>query len=202
MIYGLGPRARRVYAALHDRIVRGDLAPGARLPAHRELAAEFGVAPMTVRQVLSHLEERGFVSREVGRGTFVRQPTLASILIVEGTPSMGAFLAEYVGRAGYRAITASCVADALDTLANEPTIVLVLSDLRLPTPAEGARLIEAIRRRWPRVPVAAMVAELDDVAGLFGAAEWPLLVLPKPIGLGLLDELLRLVAGRSAAAMD
>ncbi len=202
MIYGLGPRARRVYAALHDRIVRGDLAPGARLPAHRELAAEFGVAPMTVRQVLSHLEERGLVSREVGRGTFVRQPTLASILIVEGTPSMGAFLAEYVGRAGYRAITASCVADALDTLANDPTIVLILCDVRVPTPAEGVRLIAAVRRRWPGVPVAAMVTELDDLAGLFGTAEWPLLVLPKPVTMGLLDELLRLVAGRSTASRD
>jgi DNA-binding NtrC family response regulator len=131
----------------------------------------------------------------------VRRPTPASILIVEPTAAMGAFLADYIGRAGYRAITASRVADALDALANDPTIVLVLSDLRVPTPAEGVRLIEAMRRRWPGVPVAAMIAELDDLAGLFGAAEWPLLVLPKPIGLGLLDELLRLIAGRSAASM-
>ncbi len=202
MIYGLGPRARRVYAALHDRIVRGGLAPGTRLPSHRELATEFGVAPLTVRQVLSHLEERGLVSREVGRGTFVRQPTLVSILIVDGTPSMGAFLADYVGRAGYHAITASCVADAFETLANDPAIVLILCDLRVPTPAEGVRLIEAVRRRWPDVPAAAMITELDDLAGLFGAAEWPLLVLPKPISLGLLDELLRLIASRSVAAPD
>jgi methanogenic corrinoid protein MtbC1 len=69
----LGPRSRHIYDALRAGIVRGDLAPGSQLPPHLRLAADFGVAPMTVRQVLARLEAEGLVSRQLGRGTFVRQ---------------------------------------------------------------------------------------------------------------------------------
>src|SRR3954469_6626697 len=98
MIYGLGPRAQRVFTVLRDRISRGDWEPGTRLPSHRELAVEFGVAPLTMRQVLAQLEEQGLVSRQVGRGTFVRKTSLPSVLIVEHDATMGAFLADYIGQ--------------------------------------------------------------------------------------------------------
>src|SRR5919206_4703985 len=112
MIYRLGPRARRVYLALRDRIARGELAPGSRLPSHRELAVEFGVAPLTVRQVLSHLEEQGLVSRQSGRGTFVLQVHRQAVLLLTEIPSLAALLTEHLGQAGYRSVTASDVADA------------------------------------------------------------------------------------------
>jgi len=198
MIYGLGPRARRVYAALRDRITRGDWPPGTRLPSHRDLAVEFGVAPLTVRQVLGQLEEQGLVSRQVGRGTFVRAADREAILVVEADAQLAAFLAEYVRRAGFRAVTAAGPSEAVASLADDPTIVLVLSDVRLPTPGEGVELIRALRRRWPQLPVAAIVSALDDLAELFGTAEWPLHVVPTPITLGLLDELLRLAVRRPA----
>lgn len=73
----LGPRSRRVYDALRSRILHGDLPPGSQLPPHLRLAVEFDVAPMTVRQVLGRLEDEGLVSRELGRGTFVRQHAAA-----------------------------------------------------------------------------------------------------------------------------
>jgi DNA-binding GntR family transcriptional regulator len=59
MIHDMGPRALRVHAALRDRITRGAWTPGTRLPSHRELAVEFGVAAMTLRQVLARLEDEG-----------------------------------------------------------------------------------------------------------------------------------------------
>jgi DNA-binding FadR family transcriptional regulator len=46
--------------------------PGARLPTERELARSLGVTRAAVRQALSYLEADGRVSREVGRGTFLR----------------------------------------------------------------------------------------------------------------------------------
>lgn len=49
-------------------------APGGRLPTERSLAAEFGVTRTMVRHALSLLEAQGRVSREVGRGTFLRLP--------------------------------------------------------------------------------------------------------------------------------
>lgn len=47
-------------------------APGGRLPNERSLAAEFGVTRTVVRHALSLLEAQGRISREVGRGTFLR----------------------------------------------------------------------------------------------------------------------------------
>lgn len=53
------------------RIAAGDLAPGARLPAERDLAAEYGVAYDTIRRATALLRDRGLILTIVGRGTFV-----------------------------------------------------------------------------------------------------------------------------------
>src|SRR3954463_16741563 len=113
MIYGLGPRAQRVFTVLRDRISRGDWEPGVRLPSHRELAVGFGVAPLTMRQVLAQLQEQGLVSRQVGRGTFVREASVPSVVIVEDDATMGAFLADYIRRSGYRSLLAGDLEEAL-----------------------------------------------------------------------------------------
>lgn len=55
-----------------DRCTGGGLAPGARLPTERSLAAELGVSRTAVRNALGLLEATGRISREVGRGTFLR----------------------------------------------------------------------------------------------------------------------------------
>ncbi|WP_327287696.1 aminotransferase-like domain-containing protein [Streptomyces sp. NBC_01198] len=50
----------------------GRLASGVRLPTHRALAAREGIAVVTATRVYAELEAMGLVSREQGRGTFVR----------------------------------------------------------------------------------------------------------------------------------
>jgi len=65
------PLYAQVSEILIQRILNGDWAPGASLPAEPELCAEFGVARGTLRQALSRLETMGYVRRERGRGTFV-----------------------------------------------------------------------------------------------------------------------------------
>jgi len=57
-------------AALIDA---GELAPGARLPATRALAADAGINHLTAVRVYRRLAELGYVTAAVGRGTFVRQ---------------------------------------------------------------------------------------------------------------------------------
>ncbi len=44
---------------------------GARLPAERDLAAEYGVAYDTIRRATALLRERGLIQTVHGRGTFV-----------------------------------------------------------------------------------------------------------------------------------
>jgi len=56
----------------------GDLAPGAKLPPTRALAAEAGINHLTAARVYRRLAEEGYVTASVGRGTFVRALTPAA----------------------------------------------------------------------------------------------------------------------------
>ena len=66
----------QIVAEVEQAIADGDLAPGDRLPAERELAAAHGVSRMTVRQALQTLQARGLLRRAIGRngGSFVARP--------------------------------------------------------------------------------------------------------------------------------
>jgi DNA-binding transcriptional MocR family regulator len=66
------PRYKALVDALASDIRAGRLAAGARLPTHRALAAAEGGAVVTATRVYAELEAIGLVSREQGRGTFVR----------------------------------------------------------------------------------------------------------------------------------
>jgi DNA-binding transcriptional regulator YhcF (GntR family) len=57
---------------LRQAIARGDLKPSTRMKSSRELAAEYGVAAMTVHQAIRVLRDEGLVDSYQGRGVFVR----------------------------------------------------------------------------------------------------------------------------------
>jgi CheY-like chemotaxis protein len=204
VIYNLGPRARRVYDTLRARIVGGELSPGDQLPSYVTLATQFGVAPLTVRQVLARLEEEGLVSREQGRGTYVRAPARPAVLIVDDESPVRQILTGFVEHGGFRAIAAGGPDEALAVLEAEPNIALVLSDVRMPTAVMGIEFIRTARRRWPEIPLAAVTAFPTDLDGLLGTAEWPILVLTKPVRLAQIQEVLRLLppSTRSAPPMS
>lgn len=69
--------SRPVYKSLQNEIIhaidRGDLQPGARLPTHRDLAYGLNVSVQTVTRAYEALRDLGYLSGEVGRGTFVRE---------------------------------------------------------------------------------------------------------------------------------
>jgi GntR family uxuAB operon transcriptional repressor len=48
------------------------MGPGARLPTERQLATDLGATRTSIRRALAVLEAEGHISREVGRGTFLR----------------------------------------------------------------------------------------------------------------------------------
>lgn len=66
------------YEALADRIrlliLDGRIAPGTRLPAERDLAAQLGVSRTTVTAAYADLRERDFLSSLRGSGSVARQP--------------------------------------------------------------------------------------------------------------------------------
>ncbi|MFD5747360.1 GntR family transcriptional regulator [Streptomyces sp. NPDC127033] len=65
------PRYQVIYDDLVLQIRSGTLAPAARLPSETDLARQYGVSRMTVRQALDLLDSDRFVVRRQGSGTFV-----------------------------------------------------------------------------------------------------------------------------------
>lgn len=72
------PKYKGVVDLLAAQIRAGRWPAGHRLPTHRRLAADEGIAIVTASRVYSELEAMGLVSSEQGRGTFVRDLAAAS----------------------------------------------------------------------------------------------------------------------------
>src|SRR5260370_40711164 len=66
------PLYLQLAAAMRQRIHRGNLPPGSKIPSLGDLQAEFGVARVTVRQAMDRLEREGLISRHKGKGTVVK----------------------------------------------------------------------------------------------------------------------------------
>ncbi len=69
------PLYRQVYLQLRDRIQRGALLPGQRIPSSRELAQDLGLARNTIEGALGHLVAEGWIIRRVGAGSVVAART-------------------------------------------------------------------------------------------------------------------------------
>jgi GntR family transcriptional regulator len=65
------PYYYQIMNLLRQKIERGELAPGEKLPKELDLAKTFGVSRVTLRQALSILEADGLLTRERGQGTFI-----------------------------------------------------------------------------------------------------------------------------------
>jgi DNA-binding FadR family transcriptional regulator len=82
----------QIVRRLGEAIGAGVLAPGERLPSELELAAQLGVAPMTLRQALQILRDAGFVETRRGRtgGSFVRDDPPAALVLAGAPPTRSA----------------------------------------------------------------------------------------------------------------
>jgi DNA-binding GntR family transcriptional regulator len=56
---------------LRREIAAGEFTPGQKLPSGRELARQYGVAPMTINHAMAVLRDEGIVISYQGRGVFV-----------------------------------------------------------------------------------------------------------------------------------
>ena len=65
------PLYRWLYDELRSAILSGHLRPGARLPATRDLAAQYGLSRPTIVSAFEQLRLEGYVEGKVGSGTYV-----------------------------------------------------------------------------------------------------------------------------------
>jgi DNA-binding transcriptional MocR family regulator len=88
-----GTRGQQLAARVAERIRRGALAPGARLPSVREGARLHGVSPSTVVSAYDQLQAQGLVEARRQRGFYVREPQAAARGAPAAAPRTGAQLA-------------------------------------------------------------------------------------------------------------
>lgn len=175
-----GPAYSRIATEIISRIEANNRAPGYRLPSERELAEEFGVARMTVRQALDQLQLDGLIGRKRGRsgGSFV----LGNRPVVELTHERG-FLTQLRAR-GHAVDSEMLIAEELSSS------TLVASKLGLSTGDPVIRIARLIR--VDRTPILIEdsylpanlvpgILELDLSRPLYGLldAEWSLAPLRK-----------------------
>jgi GntR family transcriptional regulator len=195
----LGPRSWPVYVALRSRILNGEFSSGQKLPIHTALAAEYGISPMTMRQVIARLEAEGLVQLRPGLGTYVAKLGPPAVLVVDDEEFMRTLLRRHIAPHGYRVVEAAGPAEGLAALESDSAIGLILSDVRMPTTAAGIQFISQVRRRWPQIPLAAVTGYADDLLELDGSPDCPVLIVRKPFRAHQLEEVLRLAFASRAA---
>lgn len=72
LIMPTAPTHQRIADDIRDRIERGELAPGERLPSQRELAEAWHCSLQPVIAALRRLETEGWIESRQGVGAFVR----------------------------------------------------------------------------------------------------------------------------------
>jgi DNA-binding FadR family transcriptional regulator len=87
-------RGLRLAELILSESQRAGQGPGSRLPTERQLATELGVTRSSVRHALAMLEAQGRISREVGRGTFLRELRTTNAPAAQGPSTDGAAAAD------------------------------------------------------------------------------------------------------------
>lgn len=65
------PLYQQIKDQIKDAILKEELVEGDPLPSIRAFANDLSVSVLTIRRVYEDLEEEGFVTSQVGKGTFV-----------------------------------------------------------------------------------------------------------------------------------
>ena len=128
---GRAPVYRQVERELLRRIREGELVPGARLPTEPELAADWGVNRLTIRQAIGELARAGHVVVRQGSGTYVAE----SRRVVElALPSMPSTDADAGSTASIAEFVRQDQTESLEAITDRDTSVLAAEALALPGP--------------------------------------------------------------------
>ena len=94
-----GPRYLAFVAALEADIVSGRVKPGARLLPQRDMAIRLALSVGTISKAYAEAEQRGLISGEVGRGTFVQKRRLEARILgpSEATINLALNVPPYTG---------------------------------------------------------------------------------------------------------
>ena len=165
-------------------------------PLSAAVLAEAGAAPTASLAIVAEgqlsvaalealiLRDSTYAVIHRARGTGPVHDALATfkpaVLVVEDEDNHRMALRIHVEREGYKVLEARNPSEGLKTLENGNEVSMIFSDVRMPDPENGIEFIRTVRRRWPDLPLAAVTAYPDDLAGLHGTPDCPVLILAKP----------------------
>lgn len=172
----------RVEAVTHrlvDAITLGLLADAEQLPSETELATQFGVSTVTIREALVSLREQGLVETRRGRtgGSFVRAPAARNVIPWQARLKMVTLSDIRDVGDHYLAIAGAAARLAAERSSPEDIVRLDLAteDLRAATGAEASR---AERHFHLEVAAAAQSPRLTHQEVLLQSERGALLWLP------------------------
>jgi len=168
----------QAYAAVLDRVNEQRLTGATRLPPERELSADIGVSLVTVRRVLDRMAKQGLVSRQHGRGTFVRPRKSVSVIEAVFVGPSHALFDPYTAPIMRGIADQIRLADGFDLRVNHVPVTTseglgarLLKDVRVGE-ADGFLIVWPIRLRDCNA-LAASHVPFVTVQADFGRDDWP-----------------------------
>lgn len=163
------PIYRRLADAIAERIARGELAVGDRLPPHREIARALRINVTTVTRAFSILQQRGLVEARRGRGTLVAAPGS----LVESRRGRGTLVAAPDGNEGGFKSAPSDESGLIDLSVNRPATTAYLDALAtlLPRLPKDRRYTAAQDYHPPEGPLWARAAVAEWLAPIAGGGD-------------------------------
>jgi DNA-binding transcriptional regulator YhcF (GntR family) len=111
------PVGRQLYGLLSYCLAFGEVAHGARLKPVRQMAADLGIAPMTVSQVYKQLREAGLIEMRPGLGVFAAKPSRPKALDVAPASALRADIDELIDKAERLGVAAPALASMISAQA-------------------------------------------------------------------------------------
>jgi DNA-binding transcriptional regulator YhcF (GntR family) len=204
----------RIAAEIRDRITRGELRPGDRVPSTRQITRKWGVAMATATKVIAVLRDEGIVEARPGAGTVVK--TAAAGPVPKPAPRTVELTRDRIVRAaisvadaeGLASVSMRRVATDLDVATMslyrhvpgkdellEFMADAVFGEQRLPATAPSgwrarldvaAHLVWSIFRRHPWAAEVVSLTRPQAIPNLLHYAEWVLAAL-RDLGLDVDD---------------
>lgn len=165
------------------RLSDGTYRVGQTLPSQPDLAREFGVSTMTMRQALAGLIDEGWLEVSQGRRTIVadiadRKPRA---LVADDEGPVRELLRTAIERFGFLVDEAANGQEALDWTA-ERSYDYVFLDLRMPR-VDGVAVLRHLHSIGSTARIVVVTGFPDDLLRLDPERDWPVTVIPKPFRL-------------------
>jgi len=85
----------QIYKDIKKSIQQGTYKPGSKLPSEKEFAKKWNVSVITPRKALSMLRDEGLITRQAGRGSFVRENISSDAPLINKKPMIGVVFTDF-----------------------------------------------------------------------------------------------------------